>query len=100
MYQTILVSIIYKILHYYMVLLLLTLTGCSSACTVNIEYVPRAGSHFEGYRNWAVGDTRLDWTGAEQGQGSHQGAAAQGSPMTWTSNAASSTGYVAENEYV
>lgn len=73
------------------------IAGCGSACTINIDYVPRAGNHFAGYTNWAAGDRTLDWTGAERGQGSHLGETAQGSPMVWTTNSPSSAGYVSEN---
>ena len=32
------------------------------------------------YNDWARGDTSLDWEGAEQGQGQHNGQSALGTP--------------------
>jgi len=33
-----------------------------------------------------VGDTKLDWHGAEPGQGTYEGDSAGGSPTAWTTN--------------
>jgi len=38
-----------------------------------------------------VGDTKLDWQGAESGQGVVNGRAAGGSPAVWTTNQQSNT---------
>ena len=32
------------------------------------------------YNDWARGDNNLDWAGAEQGQGQHNGQSALGTP--------------------
>jgi len=42
--------------------------------------------HYAAYRAWAVGDTKLDWQGAEPGQGTFNGQNAGGSPTAWTTN--------------
>jgi len=42
--------------------------------------------HYAAFGAWAVGDTKLDWQGAESGQGSFEGNAAGGSPTVWTTN--------------
>ena len=38
------------------------------------------------YNDWSQGDTLLDWSGAESGQGTHNGQQALGTPMGWTSS--------------
>lgn len=43
-------------------------------------------SHYESYNSWRVGDTRLDWMGAQVGQGTYNGQAASGTPLAWTTN--------------
>ncbi|XP_064112999.1 alpha-amylase-like isoform X2 [Macrobrachium nipponense] len=55
--------------------------------------------HYNKYNSWRLGDTRLDWRGAEPGQGIYQGQAAFGSPMAWTSNQPGSPGFQRLNEW-
>ncbi|XP_050716482.1 alpha-amylase-like [Eriocheir sinensis] len=43
-------------------------------------------SHYESYNSWRVGDTRLDWMGAQAGQGNYNGLLASGTPLAWTTN--------------
>lgn len=56
-------------------------------------------THYDKYKSWSAGDTRLDWLGAETGQGSYQGQPAEGTPLAWTSNSASSPGYQSLNTW-
>jgi alpha-amylase len=35
---------------------------------------------------WRVGDTKLDWLGAQAGQGTYMGSPAFGTPLVWTTN--------------
>jgi len=74
------------------------------ACKVPIQYdltSPRTPNIlvFNQYKAWAVGDTVLDWNGAEQGQGSASGRAAAGSPSAWTTYDQSSTAHHPLNRY-
>lgn len=71
--------------------------GTSSSCSIPIQYVSRSGSHYDKYTSWSAGDTALDWSGAERGQGSYRGQSANGSPMFWSTNSPGSPGYVADN---
>jgi len=49
-------------------------------------------THYADYRSWAVGDTVLDWQGAEDGQGEASGQrTAGGSPTVWTTDDQSNT---------
>ena len=72
----------------------LLVVECSNDCSIPIrhclETTPNT-AHYSGYRSWAVGDTLLDWYGAEQGQGTVSGCAASGSPAVWTTNDQSNT---------
>lgn len=43
-------------------------------------------THYESYNSWRVGDTRLDWMGAQAGQGTYNGQIASGTPLAWTTN--------------
>lgn len=56
-------------------------------------------THYDKYNNWSAGDNRLDWYGAEAGQGSYMGLTSEGTPLAWTSNVASSPGYQSLNTY-
>ncbi|KAK4293347.1 hypothetical protein Pmani_033953 [Petrolisthes manimaculis] len=58
-----------------------------------------SGEHYTKYDSWRVGDTKLDWYGAQTGQGSYQGQAASGTPMAWTTNQAGNAGYQDLNKY-
>ncbi|KAK3885398.1 hypothetical protein Pcinc_010396 [Petrolisthes cinctipes] len=49
--------------------------------------------HYEKYNAWRVGDTRLDWSGAQPGQDVYQGIPAEGTPLVWTTNNVLSPGY-------
>lgn len=50
-------------------------------------------NHYAGYNAYRVGDTKLDWYGAEPGQGTFGSTVATGSAMAWTSKTAGSPGY-------
>ncbi|KAK8405762.1 hypothetical protein O3P69_001926 [Scylla paramamosain] len=50
-------------------------------------------SHYDKYNSWRIGDTRLDWQGAQAGQGSYGGQAASGTPLAWTSSTPGNPGY-------
>ncbi|XP_037799098.1 alpha-amylase-like [Penaeus monodon] len=73
--------------------------GCSEnadtdACAIDI--IPSSlgtDSHYAKYDAWREGDTKLDWFGAQAGQGSYMGAAASGSPLAWTTNQAGGAGH-------
>ena len=54
----------------------------------------------EAYNAWRVGDTKLDWYFAQEGQGTHNGASAMGTPGVWTTNDPSHDGYQELNTYV
>ena len=54
----------------------------------------------EAYNAWRIGDTKLDWYFAQEGQGTHNGASAMGTPGVWTTNDASHDGYQELNTYV
>jgi alpha-amylase len=56
-------------------------------------------SHYDKYNAWSEGDTRLDWFGAEAGQGTYGGQEASGSPLAWTSSDSSNPGYQELNTY-
>ncbi|XP_042211005.1 alpha-amylase-like [Homarus americanus] len=56
-------------------------------CAIDIEVLPLGtGYHYEKYDAWRVGDTKLDWYGAQIGQGKYDGRPAEGSPLVWTTN--------------
>lgn len=52
------------------------------------------------YNAWRVGDTKLDWYFAQQGQGTFDGAEAMGTPGAWTTNDPSHDGYQELNTQV
>ena len=56
-------------------------------------------THYDGYNNWGEGDTKLDWWGAQIGQGLFAGVKAEGSSMAWTTNNASHPGYQPLNRW-
>ena len=47
-----------------------------------------------------MGDTKLDWYGAEAGQGTYQGQQAEGTPLAWTTDEPGDDGYQPENRWV
>ncbi|KAK3877591.1 hypothetical protein Pcinc_017706 [Petrolisthes cinctipes] len=55
--------------------------------------------HYEKYNAWRVGDTRLDWSGAQPGQDVYQGIPAEGTPLVWTTNNVLSPGYQELNTF-
>ncbi|KAG7177939.1 Pancreatic alpha-amylase-like [Homarus americanus] len=63
---------------------------CSSLAALNnrkAQVLPLGtGYHYEKYDAWRVGDTKLDWYGAQIGQGKYDGRPAEGSPLVWTTN--------------
>ncbi|XP_050415125.2 alpha-amylase [Patella vulgata] len=81
------------------------LTGCTqdastSKCAIPIKHQDLgSSSFFSKYNAWSVGDNYLDFYGAEAGQGSSGGQAAQGSPSVWTSNKAGDAGYNSLNKW-
>jgi alpha-amylase len=44
------------------------------------------GAAWAGYDAWRVGDTKLDWFGAQAGQGNYMGNPAFGTPLALTTN--------------
>ena len=72
-------------------------TECAStpsACEIPISHrlsTTPTTAHYANYRSWAAGDTKLDWQGAESGQGVVDRRAAGGSPAVWTTNQQSNT---------
>ncbi|KAA0192642.1 hypothetical protein HAZT_HAZT001198 [Hyalella azteca] len=56
-------------------------------------------THYDKYNAWSEGDTKLDWFGAEAGQGTYGGQAASGTPLAWTSSNPSNPGYQPLNKY-
>lgn len=57
------------------------------------------GTPWAGYDGWRVGDTKLDWFGAETSQGSFGGIVPQGSPVAWTSSSATNPSYQTLNTW-
>ncbi|XP_069188090.1 alpha-amylase [Procambarus clarkii] len=79
--------------------------GCTEnaetdACAIDIT-VSSLGSevHYAKYDAWRVGDTKLDWYGAQASQGSYQGQTAFGSPLAWTTNVPGNAGYQELNTF-
>jgi len=71
-----------------------TQNDATSECAIPISHKSLGTStHYEKINIWSVGDNKLDWYGSEPGQGTFQGQAASGTPMAWTSNSATSSGY-------
>lgn len=58
-----------------------------------------ASTHYDKYNGWRVGDSKLDWFGAETGQGTYTGQAPEGTPLAWTSSTSTSPGYQPLNKY-
>ncbi|XP_047486576.1 alpha-amylase-like [Penaeus chinensis] len=79
--------------------------GCTNDVSTDpcaIDIAPSslgASSHYNKYNAWRQGDNRLDWMGAEQGQGSYNGQAASGTPLAWTSSNPGSPGYQELNTF-
>ncbi|KAK7085956.1 hypothetical protein SK128_005871 [Halocaridina rubra] len=79
--------------------------GCTSDVTTDpcaIDHTINSlgdTSHYDKYNSWSVGDTRLDWMGAESGQGTYSGQPASGTPLAWTSNQPGNPGYQDLNEW-
>ncbi|KAK7067087.1 hypothetical protein SK128_022546 [Halocaridina rubra] len=69
---------------------------CAISHTVNSL---GTSTHYDKYSAWSVGDTKLDWFGAQSAQGSYSGQAADGSPLAWTSNQPGSAGYQELNTF-
>ena len=55
----------------------------STSIPITMRQLPQ---QWELYNDWIVGDTQLDWNGAEQGQGQHNGQDALGTPAGWTTS--------------
>ncbi|XP_046634592.1 alpha-amylase-like isoform X2 [Daphnia pulicaria] len=59
----------------------------TSDCAISIEVNSLGvGTHWAKYDAWRVGDTKLDWFGAQVGQGTYNGLPAYGTPLAWTTN--------------
>jgi alpha-amylase len=58
------------------------------------------GVPWEKYDAWRVGDTKLDWYGAQTGQGTYMGTPASGTPMAWTTNVPGKPEYQELNKYI
>ncbi len=57
------------------------------------------GAHWAKYDAWRVGDTKLDWFGAQPGQGTYNDATAYGTPLAWTTSNQAISGYHPLNKY-
>jgi alpha-amylase len=44
------------------------------------------GAPWESYDAWRIGDTKLDWFGAQAGQGTYMDSSAFGTPLAWTTS--------------
>ncbi|KAI9550247.1 hypothetical protein GHT06_001534 [Daphnia sinensis] len=61
--------------------------AATSDCSISINATSLGtGSHWAKYDAWRVGDTKLDWFGAQPGQGYYQTFGAFGTPLAWTTN--------------
>ncbi|XP_046656473.1 uncharacterized protein LOC124349713 isoform X3 [Daphnia pulicaria] len=59
----------------------------TSECAVSVQMNSLGvGTPWVGYDAWRVGDTKLDWFGAQAGQGTYMGSPAFGTPLVWTTN--------------
>ncbi|XP_046656436.1 uncharacterized protein LOC124349688 [Daphnia pulicaria] len=59
----------------------------SSNCSVSIQVNSLGfGAPWESYDAWRIGDTKLDWFGAQAGQGTYMGSSAFGTPLAWTTS--------------
>ncbi|KAK3600013.1 hypothetical protein CHS0354_012680 [Potamilus streckersoni] len=81
------------------------ITGCTSDATSSHCAIPirhkhlGTGDHYAPLNAWNKNDNFLDWYGAESGQGSYHGRAAEGTPAVWTSSSPTSPGYNSLNKY-
>jgi alpha-amylase len=57
------------------------------------------GTSWEKYDAWRIGDTKLDWYGAQKGQGTYMGTSASGTPMALTTNVKGKPEYQELNKY-
>lgn len=77
-----------------------TQDAATSKCAIPIS-VRSLGTttHYDKYNSWSAGDTKLDWYGAQPGQGSYMGQPASGTPLAWTTNVQTNAGYQALNKW-
>lgn len=79
--------------------------GCTedaetSACAVYISTNSLGDTpHYDKYNSWRYGNSKLNWYGAQAGQGTYQGTPAEGTPMAWTTNKGGDPGYQPDNEW-
>lgn len=72
----------------------------TSPCAISIKHNSLGTSpHYDGYNSWSVGDTKLDWSGAQDGQGSYNGRSAEGTPTAWTTNDVNHPGFQPINRF-
>ena len=73
--------------------------AATDPCAVPIETISLGDDpHYDQYESWRVGDTHLDWFGAESGQGDHNGVPSEGTPMAWTTDDNTHPGFQPDNE--
>ncbi|XP_069940254.1 alpha-amylase A-like isoform X4 [Cherax quadricarinatus] len=79
--------------------------GCTSdaesdVCALDIT-VNSLGTnvHYDRYNAWRAGDTKLDWYGAQAGQGTYNGQVASGTPLVWTTSNSGAPEYQELNTY-
>ncbi|XP_045603585.2 alpha-amylase isoform X2 [Procambarus clarkii] len=72
----------------------------SDPCSLDIT-VNKLGTneHYDKYNAWRQGDTKLDWYGAQEGQGNYNGVQAFGTPLVWTTNNPSAPEYQELNTF-
>nr|CAH0099287.1 unnamed protein product [Daphnia galeata] len=59
----------------------------TSQCSLSIETNSLGiGTPWASYVAWRVGDSKLDWFGAQAGQGAYMGITPFGTPFAWTTN--------------
>jgi alpha-amylase len=74
--------------------------AATSRCAVAIEHAELGtGYHYEKYNDWKEGDSKLDWYGMEEGQGTWQGMFPEGTPAVWTTTDNTHPGYQPDNEW-
>lgn len=77
-----------------------TMADQTSPCTISVTVNPLISandSYYDAYNLWGTGYTRLNWYGAQPGQGIYNGMRASGSPTAPTTNISGSPGYQSDN---
>ncbi|EFX66440.1 hypothetical protein DAPPUDRAFT_229423 [Daphnia pulex] len=72
----------------------------SSTCAISIQTNSLGnGVPWAKYDAWRVGDTKLDWFGAQPGQGTYMGTTAFGTPLAWTTSNSAKPEYQPLNKW-